>query len=297
MSRQNILTDDASRERFIDACLALKAEPITGTPYSIYDYFPHWHFQAMNVWTPGGQRRRNAAHGGPSFGPWHRLLLLVFEVLSRQVLDQANFEVPYWDWSADAGAPRASPLWNALGGDGDPATGNTVTSGPFRAGQFEVSLTDSLIPDQWMQLDPPRPLRRDFGWDGTTALPSRTTVNNSIDMFGFYDRWPYNNSAASFRLDLEVPLHNSVHRFVGGDMMSSASPNDPVFFLHHCNIDRIWAAWQARYPNAPYVPGNTASVDLLLHRVGDRMHNSFGIDLAISEMVDHTQYYVYDSLS
>ena len=80
-------------------------------------------------------------------------------------------------------------------------------------------------------------------------------------------------------------------------MMTSASPNDPVFFLHHCNIDRIWAAWQARYPNAAYVPGNAASVDLLLHRVGDRMHNSFGIGLPISEMVDYTQYYDYDSLS
>ena len=78
MSRANILTDDSARDRFIQACLALKSEPIPGTPYSFYDYFPHWHFQAMNVMTPPGQMARNAAHGGPSFGPWHRLLLLVF---------------------------------------------------------------------------------------------------------------------------------------------------------------------------------------------------------------------------
>ncbi|MCB9760993.1 MAG: tyrosinase family protein [Alphaproteobacteria bacterium] len=25
---------------------------------------------------------------------------------------------------------------------------------------------------------------------------------------------------------------------------SSASPNDPMFFLHHANVDRVWAAWQ-----------------------------------------------------
>ncbi len=297
MSRQNILTNDTARQQFIEACLALKSEPISGTPYSIYDYFPHWHFQAMNFQTPAGQMRRNAAHGGPSFGPWHRLLLLMFEVFSRQVLDNPNFEAPYWDWAADADNPEASPLWNVLGGDGDPANGNVVTSGPFRMEQFEVRLTDSLTPGQWMQLNPPRALRRDFGWDGTTRLASQIDVGTSVDTSGFYDRWPYDNRAASFRRDLEIPLHNSVHRFVGGDMMSSASPNDPVFFLHHCNIDRIWAAWQARYPTAAYVPGDEASADLLFHRIGDRMHNYFEVDLPISEMVDYAQYYDYDSLS
>jgi tyrosinase len=27
-------------------------------------------------------------------------------------------------------------------------------------------------------------------------------------------------------------------------MLTNTSPNDPVFFLHHSNIDRIWAEWQ-----------------------------------------------------
>jgi tyrosinase len=33
---------------------------------------------------------------------------------------------------------------------------------------------------------------------------------------------------------------------VGGDMASGGAPvNDPVFFLHHANVDRLWAEWQA----------------------------------------------------
>ncbi len=92
-------------------------------------------------------------------------------------------------------------------------------------------------------------------------------------------------------------MHNIVHRFIGGDMGTAATPNDPVFFLHHCNIDRIWARWQDRYPTAPYVPGNGASPDLMMHRIGDTMHNYFGIDLPISEMVNYRQYYDYDTLS
>lgn len=57
------------------------------------------------------------------------------------------------------------------------------------------------------------------------------------------------------------PMHNLVHKSVGGVLLVSAagvklwgtmttptSPNDPVFFLHHANVDRLWAEWQAKDP-------------------------------------------------
>jgi hypothetical protein len=38
-------------------------------------------------------------------------------------------------------------------------------------------------------------------------------------------------------------------------MLPMTSPDDPVFSLHHCNIDRIWAQWRRReHPGEPYVP-------------------------------------------
>ncbi len=40
-------------------------------------------------------------------------------------------------------------------------------------------------------------------------------------------------------------LHNRVHLWVGGSMVPMTSPNDPVFFLHHCFVDKVWADWQA----------------------------------------------------
>ena len=91
-------------------------------------------------------------------------------------------------------------------------------------------------------------------------------------------------------------MHNIVHRFIGGDMGTAASPNDPVFFLHHCNIDRIWANWQDQDAGAGYVPDDTASAALDMHRLGDQMHNFFGINLPISAMVDYQNYYTYDTL-
>lgn len=71
-------------------------------------------------------------------------------------------------------------------------------------------------------------------------------------------------------------FHNMVHGWVGGSLSSSGarpvirgtmvlptSPNDPIFFLHHANVDRLWAAWQAAHPGKTYEPraeyiGNSA---------------------------------------
>src|SRR5918995_5139703 len=81
-----------------------------------------------------------------------------------------------------------------------------------------------------------------------------------------YDTAPWRTaSVGSFRNRLEgwaqtLPgengsqLHNRVHIWVGGDMGPGTSPNDPVFFLHHCNVDRIWARWQHEHPAAAYEP-------------------------------------------
>jgi tyrosinase len=46
-----------------------------------------------------------------------------------------------------------------------------------------------------------------------------------------------------FQLALEHQ-HDFVHRAVGGTMDSPSSPADPLFWLHHANIDRIWDQWQ-----------------------------------------------------
>lgn len=71
-------------------------------------------------------------------------------------------------------------------------------------------------------------------------------------------------------------MHNLVHVTVGGtfsrpqtDPQSPAragtmsiitdSPNDPVFFLHHAQIDRLWALWQAHHGGLGYAPADEAT--------------------------------------
>jgi tyrosinase len=46
-------------------------------------------------------------------------------------------------------------------------------------------------------------------------------------------------------------LHNAVHVWVGGHMGQIAyAAFDPVFWAHHCMIDRLWRLWQLRHPGA-----------------------------------------------
>lgn len=53
---------------------------------------------------------------------------------------------------------------------------------------------------------------------------------------------------ASFHSGLEG-IHNSVHVWVGGNMsMIPTAPSDVMFWLHHCNIDRLWWLWQQSHP-------------------------------------------------
>lgn len=73
---------------------------------------------------------------------------------------------------------------------------------------------------------------------------------------------------------LEGMPHNKVHNYIGGVgpldpgpygcMTNFLSPVDPIFFLHHANIDRLWDVWTRKQKrlNLPYLPTG-ADLDML----------------------------------
>jgi hypothetical protein len=78
---------------------------------------------------------------------------------------------------------------------------------------------------------------------GSATLPTPAQVQTALGL-GTYDAfWP----------DLEDNVHNPPHNWVSGVMSSLASPGDPVFYLHHCWIDLLWAQWQLLNPGAAFV--------------------------------------------
>jgi hypothetical protein len=263
--RKNLYTlSDQQLQDFKDAVNALKAD-------GLYDTFIERHHHAMMTVTlmpgeVGGSSFRNVAHRGPAFLPWHRYFCRELELLLQT--KKPNCTLPYWDWAADAASPSAAAIWNTnpaqriyIGGDGS-GPGGTVTTGPFAGWTALVeNAMGNLVPR-------PGGILRAFGspTTGIPVFPSAAQVDDAVLNMAVYDTAPWRTaSVGSFRNRLEgwaqtLPgengsqLHNRVHIWVGGDMGPGTSPNDPVFFLHHCNVDRIWARWQYEHPAAAYEP-------------------------------------------
>lgn len=55
-----------------------------------------------------------------------------------------------------------------------------------------------------------------------------------------------NTDYLNFSNDVEEGPHDIIHNVIAGDMAAAFSPNDALFFLHHQQIDRLWAQWQGR---------------------------------------------------
>lgn len=74
---------------------------------------------------------------------------------------------------------------------------------------------------------------------------------------------------------LEGLPHNQVHNYIGGvgpldpgpygNMTNFLSPVDPIFFLHHSNMDRLWDVWTRKQKrlNLPYLPPKGPELDAL----------------------------------
>ena len=79
-------------------------------------------------------------------------------------------------------------------------------------------------------------------------------------------------------------------------MSPASSPNDPVFFLNHCNVDRVWEAWMNKNGRV-YLPDQTVSNDLKGHRINDQLLSLVSTATTPAAVLDSTSQYVYDSLA
>lgn len=72
-----------------------------------------------------------------------------------------------------------------------------------------------------------------------------TNVYNALDLSPFASSvWNFQRGRSNaFETKIESAPHNPVHNLIGGIMASMESPTDPIFYLHHANIDRLWLAW------------------------------------------------------
>ena len=228
---------------------------------------------------------QNVNHAGPAFLPWHRVFLRFFELDLKKadVILGNNGEItlPYWDWFVHNAT--TDYLWkdkeDLFGTDGDPNDDNKLITGPFSYPGWkifrynEMTDTNELADVEYVRREIQRAVVEDV-FNPLTLMEESVTspwtmpnLDDKENVLGTpaYDTYPFNESSShmSFRNVLEgwdglytntasvqhSQMHNSVHLWVGGTMANvMLSVNDPIFFLHMANVDRIWDQWQKEHP-------------------------------------------------
>ena len=179
------------------------------------------------------------AHGAPGFLPWHRAYLLDLE-RELQAIDPS---VALHYWRFDRPAPNIFTR-DFLGVSDAVGTVSFSASNPL---QFWV--TDGV----------PGINRRPF-FPTNTAPPGLRTEAQTIALGTAYP---------AFRT-LEGNPHGSAHVSFGGSISSiGTAARDPLFFLLHCNVDRLWAKWQRQ--NNRFNPAQAASYDGASNPIGHNL--------------------------
>jgi len=169
------------------------------------------------------------AHGAPGFLPWHRAYLLDLE-RELQAID-SSVALPYWRF--DQPAPNIFTL--DFFGVSDPI------------GTVKFSATNPL---QFWKTDGVQGINRRPFFNTGTAPPGLRTETQTLALGTQYP---------AFRT-LEGNPHGSAHTSFGGSISSiGTAAKDPLFFLLHCNVDRLWGKWQRQ--NGRFNPAQAASFD------------------------------------
>ncbi|KAH7006753.1 hypothetical protein EDB80DRAFT_751544 [Ilyonectria destructans] len=221
-------------------------------------------------------------HYTGNFLMWHRYFTWMYEEALRNECGYIGTQ-PYWDWAKTAVTGlHSSPIFDgsdtSMSGDGAyipdqeeiilggssglppiylPAGtgGGCVTSGPFKDMVVNLGPAALALPGGDVETNPngplaynPRCLKRDLTDIINQRYANATAVlSNILNPTNVYD----------FQMQMQgipgsgnIGIHGGGHYTLGGDPGRDVftSPGDPVFYLHHAMIDRIWWIWQMLSP-------------------------------------------------
>jgi len=154
-------------------------------------------------------------HGNWFFLPWHRAYLYYFECIVRELSGMKDWALPYWNWTQDPQVPAT------FFGAGNPLNNTTRVATP------SSTASSSFV--------------------GPTVIASILAIPTFPDFASFPSATQRGVGGYG---ELEGTPHNYIHGFVGGDMGTYFSPLDAIFWLHHCNVDRLWASWNQTHANS-----------------------------------------------
>jgi hypothetical protein len=149
---------------------------------------------------------RRCEHGSVHFFSWHRWQLLYWEEIARQLSGAASFTLPYWDYIRDPYLPE--PFRTPPAGQQNTLNDNTRVAALNNGTAHLNTIAE--------------------------AFDAPSVAADGLDQIDFF----------SFQVAHEGNPHDLVHGLIGGNMGDVlTSAQDPIFWLHHCNIDRYWEVW------------------------------------------------------
>jgi tyrosinase len=223
-------------------------------------------------------------HYTANFLSWHRWFTWAYETALREECGYTGAQ-PYWNWGFTAiTGLKNSPIFDgsatSMSGDGAPLPGKAdqimlgasqgldpiylpvgsgggcVTSGPFSNMTVNLGPAALDLPGGLVDSNPagplaynPRCLKRDL----TDAVNQE--YSNTLEILLNIVQ-PTN--VMDFQMQMQgvpgsgrIGIHGGGHYSLGGDPGRDVfvSPGDPVFYLHHSMIDRVWWMWQMIKPS------------------------------------------------
>jgi tyrosinase len=218
--------------------------PYSDTPNTcFFQAAMHWWPQHQGIPpAPYNERWSHCTHGPASaeqyFLPWHRAYIYFFEVIVRSYVAELGgpnaWALPYWNYSyydnSDPSAPGAPWVRSSL---------------PWVFGQAQ--LPDGSGNPLYIADTDKRGLQPDWPGSQETMFLETTTP--------YYDAAYAYSDYVDFNQTLDGQPHGAVHVDTGsgdqqvtqgGWMTSTVTASfDPVFWIHHAEIDRFWAGWNA----------------------------------------------------
>ncbi len=219
---------------------AMKAEPERSPTSWTFQWYTHWIDNATDkdaeidrVFGGGDSDQKqlalamwNSCRGhidwasqADWFTPWHRMYVLFLEDMVRSASGDPDFTLPYWDYTTPGKRAIPEDFRNP--------------SSPLFAANRNPGINEGTPLDQ---------------------LPLYPQLEGSIgrDPLGLdvLDKIPFLNEGVvtGFNASLDQAPHGMVHVLVGDPSNMGSVPTaarDPIFWLHHSNVDRIWASWLA----------------------------------------------------
>jgi tyrosinase len=180
-----------------------------------YQFYAGWHGVPFAL----------CEHHDELFLPWHRGYLYHIETALQDAAGDGGLTFPWWDWIDEPGIPAA--FTDAVVGGRDSAL-------------LAAAITPFGIPSQ---PDWPTETYRETP-TGPGPLPLAPPLRGRYDWLMEPKSYPEFNRRLWF-------LHDNVHVWVGGTMGDQNwAAYDPLFWSHHCMVDRLWRIWQHNNPGA-----------------------------------------------